>query len=84
MKVTREHYSDTRREWLVDDGARRYRAEHAWSIGSLRMEWSVFVEMSPPQVQTHWRRLRGGGVIIAAVKQYEDNRREYLADCNSD
>lgn len=84
MKVRRdEHYSDARREWLVNDGLRHYRAENVWSIGSQRMEWAVYVEVSPPQVQTHWRRIAGRR-IIAAVKEYEHARSEYISDCDSD
>lgn len=84
MKVRRdEHYSDTRREWFVNDGSRNYRAENVWSIGSQRMEWAVYVEVSPPQVQTHWRKINGRR-IIDAVNEYEHDRSEHLAVAVSD
>lgn len=63
--------SDICRRWIVTYGERRYRVEWAWSGGSQRMEWDVYVEVSPPQVQTHYRRIRGNW-LINAVKAHEN------------
>lgn len=71
MKITRGLQTSKRREWMIADAVKEYRVECAWNIGSMRMEWEVYVKVSPPQVQTHWRRIKGLW-LIHAVREYEN------------
>lgn len=71
MQIVRGRQSSRHREWTVTANGRSYRVTNYWSIGDLRMTWLVEVEVSPPQVQTHWRRIEGRS-IIDAVREYEN------------
>ena len=71
MLITKVRESSVCREWDVAVAGRNYRATCYWSYGCQRMTWLVEVEVSPPQVQTHWRRINGRW-LINAVREHEN------------
>lgn len=76
MQITRDGEQAAHcKRWRVVYGDRVYRVDWLWSGGSQRMEWDVYVEVSPPQVQTHYRRIKGKW-LIDAVKAHENALRQ--------
>jgi hypothetical protein len=71
VKITKGLQTSTCKVWEVAVNGKEYQVTNYWCVGELRMSWLVEVLVSPPQVQSYWRRIKGLD-LINAVREYEN------------